>query len=95
MGEKVTQADPNRFAVSAEIRDGKLWVTLADETTIGTPLYWYPFLDTATPEQLNNMHILAGSILWPDLDEGLAVDAMFLPPNDYVKRAIAAHKSKA
>jgi hypothetical protein len=87
----VKQADPSRFAVDASIEMGKLWVTLADGTTIGTPLYWYPFLEKATDLQRSKFTLYPDSLVWDELDEGLSVDAMFLPPNRAVAQAIAAH----
>jgi hypothetical protein len=83
-------ADPGRFAVSAEIYDDKLWVTLADESVIATPLYWYPFLDNAPPEQQSNFTVDGTEIFWPDLQDGVAVQDMIQGPNDQIRAIIAA-----
>jgi hypothetical protein len=83
-------ADHGRLAVSAEIYDGKLWVTLADESVIATPLYWYPFLENATPEQQSNFAVDGTSIFWPELQGGISVHDMIQGPNDQIRAIIAA-----
>ncbi len=62
--------------VAVEIRDGKVWVTLADGRVIGNPLSWHPWLAAATPEQQAHVDLRSFSVDWPDLDEGLDIEGM-------------------
>jgi hypothetical protein len=62
--------------IAVEIRDGGLWVTLEDERIISTPLYWYPWLEDATPDQQRHVELLPDAVYWPDLEEGLEVEGM-------------------
>jgi hypothetical protein len=62
--------------VAAFIRDGKVWVTLADGRVIANPLDWHPWLADATPDQQANMELHGLSVDWPDLDEGLDIQGM-------------------
>jgi hypothetical protein len=82
--------DPGRLAVAAEIYDGKLWVTLADETVIATPLYWYPFLANVLQEQQSNFTVDGTFIFWPDLQDGVSVEGMIQGPDEQIKAIIAA-----
>ncbi|MBC7809762.1 MAG: DUF2442 domain-containing protein, partial [Burkholderiales bacterium] len=59
--------------VSIEFHSGKMWVTLADGRTIGTPLAWYPFLMKATPQQREMTRLERRGIWWMELDEGLSI----------------------
>lgn len=79
-----------RLAVAAEIYDDKLWVTLADETVIATPLYWYPFLTNAPQEQQSNFTVDGTSIFWPELQDGVSVKEMIQGPDEHIKAIIAA-----
>lgn len=58
--------------------DTMLFVDLSDGRTLGTPLFWYPRLLRATPEQRANWELLgAGSgVHWPDIDEDLSLEGM-------------------
>jgi hypothetical protein len=62
--------------VSIEFHGGKLWATLADGRTIGTPLAWYPFLMKATPHQREITRLEPRGIWWMELDEGLSIIGM-------------------
>ena len=59
-----------------EIRDDMLWVTLNDSRVIGTPLAWYPWLASATPKQRANIELHPLSVYWPDLDDGIDIQAL-------------------
>jgi hypothetical protein len=83
-------AESGRLAVAAEIYDGKLWVTLADETVIATPLCWYPFLTNATQEQQSNFAVDGTSIFWAELQDGVSVEKMIQGPDERIKAIIAA-----
>ena len=59
--------------------DGEfLYVTLADSRQIRTPLWWYPFLASATPEQRANVEFQFSGVWWPDVDEGVSVKGLLL-----------------
>ncbi|MDX1992672.1 MAG: DUF2442 domain-containing protein [bacterium] len=62
--------------IRVQINDANLLVTLEDERTISTPLHWYQWLETATPEQRHTVELLPDAIYWPLLDEGLEVEGM-------------------
>ncbi len=62
--------------VEVIIRDGKVWVTLADGRVIANPVDWHPWLAKATPEQQAHIELGVFSVDWPDLDEGLDIEGM-------------------
>jgi hypothetical protein len=72
---KVRKSDKDH-PVALSIHDDKVWVSLKDGRIIGTPLRWYPWLAAASPEQQANFEFSAFSIFWPDLDDGLDIEAM-------------------
>ena len=55
-----------------------LIVDLSDERSLGTPIRWYPRLQSATAEQRENSQILGDGIgvHWPDIDEDLSLRGM-------------------
>lgn len=59
-----------------DIREGMVWVTLKDKRVIGAPLGWFPWLAQATPQQQMNFELHAFSLYWPDLDDGLDIEAL-------------------
>jgi hypothetical protein len=61
-----------------EIRDGKVWVTLADGRVIANPLAWHPWLAQATSAQQANVELHVFSVDWPELDEGLDIQGMLM-----------------
>ncbi|WP_119065280.1 DUF2442 domain-containing protein [Aggregatilinea lenta] len=62
-------------AVSIEIREGRVWLTLRDSRIVSMPLGFFPWLEQATPEQRANYEFAPFSIYWPDLDDGIDVYA--------------------
>jgi len=66
----------NNRPVSLNIRDGMIWVTLHDKRVIAAPLNWFPWLADAAPEQQKNFELHPLSIYWPDLDDGLDIEAL-------------------
>jgi excisionase family DNA binding protein len=80
MGHPPKEAPPRDEdePVKAEVREDRLWVTLADGRVIGTPLGWYITLSNAAPEQLAHYELSAAGVHWPDLDEDLSVNGMLL-----------------
>ncbi|MBN1966574.1 MAG: DUF2442 domain-containing protein [Anaerolineae bacterium] len=72
----MTDFDNADRPIAVEIRDGAVWVTLADGRVIGNPLDWHPWLADATPAQQANYELCPFSVDWPDLDEGLDIEGM-------------------
>jgi len=73
---KLDEYQKNRSPKSVAITDSLVIVTLDDDTTIGNPLEWFPWLRDATPEQQRNVNLYGFSVEWPDLDEGLDIEGM-------------------
>ena len=66
----------NDQVTAVDIRDGKVYLTLAYGRVIGNPLAWYPWLAEATQEQQANVELYILSAYWPDLDDGIDVAEM-------------------
>jgi len=62
-------------AVSIDIREGRVWLTLRDSRIVSMPLSFFPWLEQATPEQRANYEFSPISIYWPELDDGIDVYA--------------------
>jgi hypothetical protein len=58
--------------------DTDLVVTLANGQRIVTPLWWYPRLFQATPEQRANYELSPFGVHWPDIDEDLSIEGMLV-----------------
>ena len=69
-------AHQNNHPIGLAIRDSMIWVTLRDKRVVGAPLHWFPWLANATGEQQTNFELHAFSIYWPDLDDGLDIEAL-------------------
>lgn len=59
-----------------DVTNAELRVTLRDGRVISTPLWWYPKLLKATPEQRANYEIMPMGVHWPELDEDISVAGM-------------------
>jgi|GEM_PF-262432 len=62
--------------VNVEFHSGKVWVTLADGRTIGTPLAWHPFLMKATPQQRELVVLQIDGVWWPEFEDGLSIEGL-------------------
>lgn len=51
-------------------------VRLADGREVVTPLWWYPRLLHATPEQRAVVELMLDGVHWPQVDEDLSVRGM-------------------
>jgi len=73
-----TSAPENPLAASVEFSEGVMRVALQDGRALEVPLDWFPRLKEATPEQLDDVHLIGGGvgIHWPQLDEDLSVRAL-------------------
>ena len=63
------------LAQSASFDDELMHVALTDGRTISVPIYWFPLLWDATPEQRKHYEIGGGgiSLHWEAIDEDLSV----------------------
>ena len=61
---------------AAHCTETSLVVQLADGATLVTPLWWYPPLLRASPEQRNRVELSPYGVHWPDLDEDLSIEGM-------------------
>ena len=64
--------------VAARCDDAFVYVTLADGRQIRAPLWWYPFLAKATPEERAQVELEFAGIWWPAMDEGISVKGVLL-----------------
>lgn len=62
--------------VGAHCTDSSVVVELADGLTLVTPLWWYPPLLAATPEERNSIELSPYGLHWPLIDEDLSVEGM-------------------
>ncbi len=65
---------------SIHVSDDEITAYLVDGRTISVPLAWSWRLSDATAEQRANYQIIGDGqgIHWPDLDEDISVEGMFL-----------------
>ena len=64
--------------VQAVCTDTDLVVTLANGQQVLTPLWWYPRLFRATPEQRAKYELSPFGVHWPDIDEDLSIEGMLV-----------------
>ena len=64
--------------VHAACAETELVVTLANGQKVVTPLWWYPRLFEATPEQRANYELSPFGVHWPDVDEDLSIEGMLV-----------------
>jgi hypothetical protein len=62
-------------AISIEIREGRVWLTLRDGRIVSMSLSFFPWLERAMPDQRANYVFAPFSIYWPDLEDGIDVYA--------------------
>jgi hypothetical protein len=67
-------------AVSVEITDEALTISLFDGRVVSVPISWYPRLSNALPEHRTVWEFIGGGhgIHWPELDEDISVDNVLL-----------------
>jgi hypothetical protein len=70
--EDLEVAEPQQVRCS----ETELTVTLKDGRKITTPLWWYPRLLRATPQQRSNYELSPFGVHWPEIDEDLSVTRM-------------------
>jgi hypothetical protein len=68
------QRDGDR-PINVIFRDEMIWVTLKDGRVIGAPLDWFPWLAAADRDR-SHFELHPFSIYWPDLDDGIDIQAL-------------------
>jgi len=66
------------YVVNVQITENSLTVDLSDGRSISAPLGWYPRLEHATREELENWRLIGKGhgIHWKDLDEDISVEGL-------------------
>ena len=59
--------------VAASCDDAHLHVALADGRALKAPLWWYPRLLSASPEEREQVELMQLGIHWPQIDEDISV----------------------
>ncbi|HTQ35318.1 MAG TPA: DUF2442 domain-containing protein [Stellaceae bacterium] len=60
-------------------------VELSDGRTLGVPLAWFPRLQDATREQLDNYELSPCGLHWEELDEDISVAGLLAGRGDETK----------
>jgi hypothetical protein len=63
--------------VAALCDSEQLHVTLADGRGLSAPLWWYPRLAEASPEERSEIELSPLGIHWPRIDEDISVASIF------------------
>jgi hypothetical protein len=71
--------------ISASFENGRMIVGLSDGRTIGVPLAWFPRLQDATREQLENYELSPCGLHWEELDEDISVAGLLAGRGDETK----------
>jgi hypothetical protein len=76
----LAEAGASNQVANVRFDDRCMCVLLQDGREISVPLWWYPRLLRATPEQRNNWEILpfGDALHWPDIDEDLDVHGFLI-----------------
>lgn len=77
----ILEIDDRYLQISAvEINDETFVFLMADGRRIEAPLWWYPRLDAASPEQRNNWAILpfGDAVGWEEIDEYISAKALLI-----------------
>ncbi|HWD57309.1 MAG TPA: DUF2442 domain-containing protein [Stellaceae bacterium] len=71
--------------VSVSFDSTKMSVELSDGRTISVPLAWFPRLQDATQEQLQNYELSPYGLHWEELDEDISVAGLLAGRGDETK----------
>jgi len=76
----LAEADGSNGIADVRFDERRMHVRLQDGREISVPLWWYPRLLRATPEQRNKWEILpfGDALHWPDIDEHLDVHGFLI-----------------
>lgn len=64
--------------ISVRCDDAFAYVMLADARQIRAPIWWYPFLETASSKDRAKVELQFSGVWWPAMDEGISVKGMLL-----------------
>ena len=64
--------------VHAACTNAALIATLANGQKMVTPLWWYPRLLDATPQQRANYELFPFGMHWPDVDSDASIEGMLV-----------------
>jgi len=66
------------YAVGVSVTEDTLTVDLSDGRSISVPVGWYPRLEHASAEELQNWRLIGQGegIHWKDLDEDISVEGL-------------------
>ena len=80
-GERIWDVVVTPFRVTLHLKDGR---------SVGAPLSWFPRLEGGTDAQRSNwrMGMDGGSVLWPELNEGLKASDLLRGAPPIGKRTI-------
>lgn len=70
--------EENNRPIALEIHDSYVWITVRDGRILAAPLSWYDWLERATPEQRSTFQLGTFSILWPELEDGIDMEALLV-----------------
>lgn len=78
MSTSIPSTDRRPRATAVAVEAGRIRVRLSDGRDIGIPTSWYPWLETATDEQLVDVEIIEEGlgVWWEQLEDGLSVPGM-------------------
>jgi Protein of unknown function (DUF2442) len=76
----LAQTDESNRIADVRFDAERMYVLLQDGREISVPLWWYPRLLDATPEQRNHWEILpfGDALHWPEIDEDLDVHGFLI-----------------
>jgi Protein of unknown function (DUF2442) len=76
----LAEADASDQIAGVRFDDQRIYVLLQAGREISVPLWWYPRLLRATPEQRTNWEILpfGDALHWPEIDEDLDVQGFLI-----------------
>jgi hypothetical protein len=79
--ERIWDVVVTPFRVTLHLQDGR---------SVGAPLSWFPRLESGTDAQRSNwrMGMDGGSVLWPDLNEGLKASDLLRGEPQLGKRGV-------
>ncbi|MCU0222799.1 MAG: DUF2442 domain-containing protein [Acidobacteria bacterium] len=74
-----SRTDLTPVAVNVLCTEDALEITLSDGRRLSVPLWWFPRLLRATPDQRARWELIGQGegIHWPDVDEDLEVEHLF------------------
>jgi hypothetical protein len=75
--------------VGVSFDNGRMNVELSDGRTLGIPLAWFPRLQDATPEQLEDFELSPCGLHWEGLDEDISIAGLLAGRGDETRKGKA------